>query len=89
MRYTVTWKPRARNQLANIWMGATNRQAVTDAANATDQALQVNPDTSGEARSGRTRVLIESPLILFFDVHHDDCRVDVLAVRYIPPQVQS
>jgi hypothetical protein len=69
-------------------MEAADRQAVTDAANAIDQALQVDPDTVGEARSGNTRLLIESPLTVFFDVHPADCRVDVIAVRYVPPQVQ-
>ena len=85
MRYTVTWKPRAHNQLATIWMAASDRQAVTSAANAIDQQLLHDPASMGEARSGITPVLIEPPLTVYFDVHGDDRRVDVVAVRYLRP----
>lgn len=39
MKYTVTWKPRVKEELARIWMEATDRTAVTAAADAIDERL--------------------------------------------------
>ena len=30
MNYTVTWKPSAERELANLWLNAADRQAVLD-----------------------------------------------------------
>lgn len=34
MKYRVVWKRTARDQLAAFWIAASDRQAITDAANA-------------------------------------------------------
>jgi len=47
VRYTVVWTPQARGHLANLWMAATNRQAVSDAANRIDRALRDDRETKG------------------------------------------
>jgi hypothetical protein len=66
MRYTVTWRRAALNQLAIIWMNALDRQAVTDAADALDALLRIDAHLVGESRSGNTRVLAETPLVVCF-----------------------
>ncbi len=64
MKYTVTWKPSAKQRLADIWMTAPDRRAVTEAANAIDKSLRVDPRDQGESRSGTVRILIVVPLVL-------------------------
>jgi plasmid stabilization system protein ParE len=84
MRYTVAWRRAALNQLATIWMDALDRQAVTDAANALDALLRTDAHLVGESRSGNTRVLFETPLVVLFDVFELDRRVEVISVRQAP-----
>jgi hypothetical protein len=72
MNYTVLWRPEAEQLLADLWMTATRRSAVTAAANALDRALQHDPLGHGESRAGPTRILIERPLAIFYDVNEQD-----------------
>jgi plasmid stabilization system protein ParE len=48
MRYTVTWREDAQNQLARIWMEATDREAVRQASDEIDLLFA----TSSRARRG-------------------------------------
>jgi hypothetical protein len=81
MTYTVTWKPSLKQELANIWLAADDKRAVTEAADAIDKLLHVAPHSVGESRSGATRVIIIRPLAAAYEVFDDDRRVDVLAIR--------
>ena len=47
MVYTVIWIPGAQNQLAALWIRATARHAVTQAAHRIDLLLRRDPDRSG------------------------------------------
>jgi hypothetical protein len=80
MNYTVTWRPAALNRLAAIWTAAADRQVVADAADAMDAELAHDPQTKGEARLGATRILIQAPLAIYFDVSEPDRLVSVWAV---------
>jgi hypothetical protein len=40
MRCTLTWLPSADSRLAAIWNNASNRQAISDAANLIDHYLK-------------------------------------------------
>jgi plasmid stabilization system protein ParE len=80
MKYTVTWRKSAENDLAEIWLAAHDRQAVTDAANLIDTSLRRNPLVCGESRLGNTRVMFVPPLVVYFDVYELDRRVLVRAV---------
>ena len=82
MRYTVTWKRSAADELAEIWMSARDRVAVTEAADRLDAALRADPDRYGESRGGTYRVVIVSPLAVVYDVSEADRRVRILSVRY-------
>jgi hypothetical protein len=85
MKYTVVWKPAVLQQLARIWNSATDRAAVTAAADSIDAALIQDPLTKGEARTGPTRILVEAPLAVYFNVSQPDRLVSVWAVwRWVP-----
>jgi mRNA-degrading endonuclease RelE of RelBE toxin-antitoxin system len=80
MKYTVVWKPEAERRLADLWVNATNRRAITDAANEIDKQLGHDPETKGESRSGNRRILLESPLGILFKIDPQDRKVIVLTV---------
>jgi plasmid stabilization system protein ParE len=82
MKYMVTWTRNAQNDLADIWMNAADRQAVRDAANRIDRALERNPETLGHPL-GDDRVYADAPLAVTFSVSPPDRRVWVWQVERI------
>ena len=68
MKYTVEWLPSTEQELADLWNRAAERNEVTAAADAIDEALARDPLTLGESRGGRTRIAFHSPLVVLFDV---------------------
>ncbi len=88
MRYTVTWKESALDELAMLWMSATDRAAVSNASNEIDRLLLNNPHTRGESREEQDRILSVSPLTIDFRVLPDDLLVQVLSVRLHQPPTQ-
>lgn len=84
MRFTVFWKPTAEGQLASLWNESHDRSAIARAADEVDALLAVDPQSRGESRSGASRVLIVTPLVVAFEVREPDRAVDVLGVRHLP-----
>ena len=82
MRYTVTWIPSARNELADIWVNATDKRAVTAAANEIDRLLGSDAHLQGE-EFGEVRILEEWPLVVTFRVSPDDRLAEVTDVRHL------
>lgn len=80
MTWTVTWSPSAENDLAALWLQATNRKAVTTAADRIDQILRTDPYAHSESRAGSDRVMLASPLGVGFSVSDADRLVTVWAV---------
>ena len=80
MKFTVTWKADAQDELADLWMRSVDRQAVSDAAQRLERMLGNDPLNVGESRSGVTRLAFDAPLGVMFDVSIDDCLVTVLHV---------
>ena len=80
MKYTVIWTRLAEGQLAAIWVAASDRRAVTAAANKIDTLLSSDPDSQGESRPRGRRILLEAPLGVIFRVRHSDQTVFVLEV---------
>ncbi len=74
MKWTVLWISSTENDLADLWMSAPDKAAVTAAANLIDQELAKNPLAVGEGRSGNSRILVEPPLAVEYDVIVDDCK---------------
>ena len=84
MKYTVIWKPSAKQHLADIWLSAEDRAAIASAADRIDRLLASDPLDVGESRSGNDRILIDVPLAVVFEVSELDRRVDVLTIRHVP-----
>jgi hypothetical protein len=57
-----------------------NPQAVANAADEIDPVLASNPLGAGESRGGNTRIVIERPLTVLYDVYPDDAMVEVFGV---------
>jgi len=76
MKFTVSYKPSAEQELADVWLSVPNRQALADAANKIDAVLKSNPHAQGESRDGRTRMAFERPLAvqLLHSMHADTRR---------------
>jgi len=77
MKYAVVWNPAAEARLAEIWMAATDKQAVADAADQIESLLARTPLDVGESRTSNERILAVSPLSVRYDVWPDDMRVKV------------
>lgn len=58
MRYTVCWTQLAENDLADIWLKAFDRAAVTDAANRVDRILEQDALAAGAIREDSNHHLI-------------------------------
>jgi hypothetical protein len=82
-RYTVTATRRAEDDLAQLWLRASDRPAISQAANRIDQVLSENPSTMGFQAIRGMRQLIVSPLIVEFTVEEDDRLVTIWSVRHI------
>ena len=85
MNFTVVWKPDAEDQLAQIWLDAEHRDAVSAAANHIERALRTTPLTLGESRNEQTRVVVVPPLAVHFEVRNEDRIVFVLTVHQFSP----
>jgi hypothetical protein len=81
MRYTVVSSPFADHQLTELWLQASNPQAVTDASNRIEALLRNDPDRLGTLRSDGRRVIVLPPLAVLFEVLPDDRKVIIRSVR--------
>jgi hypothetical protein len=79
--YAVIWQPTAESMLADIWIHAVDRNAVTVAANQIDVRLANDPFNEGESREEPFRILFESPLVVDYQIVADAKEVRVLLVR--------
>lgn len=84
MKFTVVWLPSAKNWLAEIWLTAPDRGVITIATNQIDQKLKFNADTAGEGRSDGVRILIVSPLSVYFEVSTEDRIATVFDIWQYP-----
>ena len=80
MNYTVRWLPKAEQELAALWLDATVRSAVTQAAHRIDQQLQQSPQDLGESRAEDIRVHFQTPLGVLFRVPTSMRLVEVVHV---------
>ena len=75
----MIWVPSAQDELARIWLQATDRQAVTRASARIDFWLQRSPLSVGQPSGGKYQLIIK-PLKVVYAVFPDDCQVHVLQV---------
>jgi hypothetical protein len=83
MSYTVVWKAPAKARLAEIWMAAADRAAVTRAADAIDARLRTSPMDAGESREAEFRIAFIDPLVVEYSVSEPDRLVSIAHVRII------
>lgn len=83
MRFTVVWKPSAKNELAKIWIDADDRERVRAAADRIDQFLGEPSSDFGHTIHGIRRVLIVRPLAVEFAVSETDCLVTVARIARV------
>ena len=79
-RYTVLWSHDAEDQLADAWLQAQDRQAVTVAQARIDQELAADAETKGIDLGEGLRLLKVPPLKAFFEVSEPDRIVRVTAI---------
>jgi hypothetical protein len=82
-RYTVTATRKAEDDLANLWMRAADRSAVSNAANSIDRMLREDAPLKGSNAPLGLRQVIVSPLIADFTVEEDDRKVTIWSLRHI------
>ncbi len=75
MRYAVVCSVAADGELAAIWISAEDRNAVSDAANDTENALAEAPLDHGESREGNLRIIFVAPLGARYTVEVESSRV--------------
>ena len=82
MKYTVVWLPGAEAALTNLWLRASDQQAVADASDYFDALLATDPETKGKP-TGKFFVLEKAPLAILYHVDPGDCMVRILTVKRI------
>ena len=80
-RYTVVWLRDAVEELAEIWLAAADRAAVTAASDEIDRALATDAANKGRPLSEGLRVYDTPPLRAVFSVTESDRKVEVARVR--------
>jgi hypothetical protein len=84
MRYTVVWDGVALAQLANLWMAATDRQAVTDSTDRIDSELAEDAHTKG-VPIDPFWAFYDDPLAVLYEIEPGDCMARILQVRRTSP----
>jgi hypothetical protein len=82
MKHTVVWLPAAQATLANIWMRASDQQAVAEASNRLDASLMNDPEAKGTPL-GKFFVQEDAPLSVLYHVDPLDLMVRVIAVKRV------
>lgn len=80
MKYTVIWQPKALEELAELWVSASDPAGVTADSNRIDKVLERDPLSYGESRAGDDRLAFEGSLSSYFRVEAQSRHVFVLAV---------
>jgi hypothetical protein len=83
--YTVDWLPTAEDELAAIWLAASDRPAVTAAQNTVDRLLSHDPMGCGAPIAEALRKLIVVPLMVYYSVQEAQKLVEVSNVYRYPP----
>jgi plasmid stabilization system protein ParE len=79
--FTVVWWQFARNRLARLWLDATDKAAITRAADEIDRRLAENPHSCAEDRHEELCRMSVEPLSVQFTVNDPDRIVTVWTVR--------
>jgi plasmid stabilization system protein ParE len=89
MIWTVVWLDDAEDQLAATYLLAVQDRRAAECTSASDRVealLRQAPNSSGESRGRRGRMLFERPIAVTFEVHEPERVVVVLRVQYLIPR---
>jgi hypothetical protein len=82
MKFTLTYLPSARAELAQLWLAAKNRKAVTASSDSIELILRHDPDKKGDEVQASLRSIVVSPLIYYYVVSPEDRLATVWSVRW-------
>lgn len=82
-RYTVVWQIDARDELAKIWLAASDRAAVSEATNLIDIRLARSALDEGVPVAEGLFAIIEPPLQVIYEVREQDRVVEVAVIKRI------
>jgi hypothetical protein len=82
-RYTVVWYPFPKSELLRMRLAASDKQAITGAADAIDRELLRDANAKGVAVDDKLRELTVPPLRVLFSVSEPDRLVKVTTVALI------
>ena len=80
MNFVVLWMPTAIDTLADTWMSAPDRDAITEASQRIDILLATHPLDVGESRDADRRIVFDPPIQVLYRVLSFPKRVEVLSV---------
>ena len=80
MTFTVVWASAAEQELAALWLKATDRGRLAAMASAIDSQLRVAPQELGESRDRNRRILLHGGLAIVYEIAADDRLVRVLTI---------
>ena len=83
MKYSVVNVPLADDQLAEIWLKASDRQVVADAFDRIESSLKNDAHLQGQQHPNGWRVITVAPLAVAFRVSEDDRLVTIVEVHRI------
>ena len=83
MKYMVEWTPPAEDELIALWMAAPDQSLVTSVIHQLEKRLEINPYLGQTRQSSANRVVLSSPVGIWFDIIEDDKKVLVLSVWLI------
>jgi hypothetical protein len=81
MKYAIAYNTFAIDDLASVWLTATDRTQVTQSIREIEMLLTLHPLKVGESRESSVRRLLhQPPLGIVYEVIEDDKRVIVQGV---------
>jgi len=81
IRYTVVWHGSAQDELAELWISARDRNAVTAAAHVIDVELSQDAVAKGVEVTEGLRAFFAPPLRILFTVDEGNRVVEVVRLR--------
>lgn len=82
-RFTVVWWTTARDELAELWLAAPNRAAVSQAADVIDQELRDHAGTWVEKSAEEPYFINVAMLRAYFRVSEMDRLVEVYKLMHV------
>jgi mRNA-degrading endonuclease RelE of RelBE toxin-antitoxin system len=84
MRFTVTWLPSIERRLTEIWLGSSDRAAITKAADEIDRQLRRDPHQAGLKFDDEIWQVVFGRLAVLYSISDDDAQVKVIDVDEMP-----